>query len=239
METQFGLVPPQQAGYVEDVLSVQVIALAQPSAPAGRTAQREMLSAVLAATVSRRVLAVDGSGDDGLPAGFDHLAQRGGGLGERMAGALADAYATMPLPMLLIRADTLGVSPEMIEDAARSLVSGEADAVLGLRYDGGFWLLGLRRPDRSLVVGIPEAGQEAGAGRLLLDRLATAGMRVALAPRVAGAIAKTVGELQLSQVNDLAGTLESSDSQESGRGRQAATGEDPQEVRQGQPQARV
>jgi len=182
METQFGLVPPQQAGYVEDVLAVQVIALAQAPAPAGRTAQREMLSAVLAAPVSRRVLAVDGSGDDGLPAGFDHLAQRGGGLGERMAGALADAYATMPLPMLLIRADTLGVSPEMIEDAARSLVSGEADAVLGLRYDGGFWLLGLRRPDRSLVVGIPEAGQEAGAGRLLLDRLATAGMRVALAP---------------------------------------------------------
>ena len=171
METQFGLVPSQQAGYVEDALSVQVIALAQVPAPAGRTAQREMLSAVLAAPVSRRVLAVGGSGDDGLPAGFDHLAQRGGGPGERMAGALADAYATMPLPMLLIRADTLGVSPEMIEDAARSLVSGEADAVLGLR-----------RPDRSLVVGIPAAGQEAGTGRLLLDRLAAAGMRVALAP---------------------------------------------------------
>jgi uncharacterized protein len=185
MDTQFGLVPPQQAGYPEDVLSVQVIALAQAPALAGRTTQRETLSALLAVPVARRVLAAGSAGDDGLPAGFDHLAQRGGGVGERMAGALADAYATMPLPMLLIQADTQGVSSEMIEDAARSLVSGEADAVLGLRYDGGFWLLGLRRPDRSLVVGIPEAGQAAGAGRLLLDRLASAGMRVALAPSLA------------------------------------------------------
>jgi hypothetical protein len=186
METQYGLVPPQQAGYMEDVLSVQVITLVQAPAPAGRTAQRETISAVLAAQVARRVLAVSGAGDDGFPPGFDHLPQRGGALGERMAGALADAHATMPLPMLLIRADTLGVSAEMIEDAARSLGSGEADAVIGLRYDGGFWLLGLRRPDRSLVIGIPEAGQEAGAGRLLLDRLATSGMRVALAPSLPG-----------------------------------------------------
>jgi uncharacterized protein len=186
METQFGLVPPPQAGYAEDVLPVQAIALVQVPAPAGRTAQRETLSAVLAAPVSRRVLAVDGSGADSLPGGFDHLAQRGGVVGERMAGALADAYATAPLPMLLIHGDTLGVSSEMIEDAARSLVSGEADAVLGLRHDGGFWLLGLRRPDRSLVVGLPEAGQEASVGRLLLDRLASAGLRVALAPSLRG-----------------------------------------------------
>ncbi len=186
METQFGLMSPQQAGYSEDVLSAQVIALVQAPASTGRTAQREMLSALLDTPVARRVLAVDGIGDDGLPAGFDHLVQRGGGVGERMAGVLADAYATMPLPMLLIRADTRGVSSEMIEDAALALVSGEADAVLGLRYDGGFWLLGLRRPDRSLVVGVPEGSQEAGAGRLLLDRLATAGLRVALAPSLGG-----------------------------------------------------
>jgi hypothetical protein len=46
-------------------------------------------------------------------------------------------------------------------------------------------LLGLPRPDRSLVVGIP-APHEAGGpgGRLLLDRLASAGLRVALAPRL-------------------------------------------------------
>ncbi len=74
----------------------------------------------------------------------------------------------------------------MLADAARSLTSGEADAVFGPTYDGGFWLIGLRRPDRSLVIGIPEPGQDtaAGVGRLLLDRLATAGLRIALAPRL-------------------------------------------------------
>jgi hypothetical protein len=88
--------------------------------------------------------------------------------------------------MLLVRADTLEITPEMLEDAARSLISGEADAVFGPAYDGGFWLLGLRRPDRSLVVGVPDSGQDgaAGAGRLLLDRLASAGLRIALAPRL-------------------------------------------------------
>jgi hypothetical protein len=84
--------------------------------------------------------------------------------------------------MLLVRADTLGVTPDMLADAARSLVSGEADAAFGPAADDRFWLLGLRRPDRSLVVGIPDAGQ--GGGRLLLDRLATSGLRVALAPRL-------------------------------------------------------
>ena len=83
------------------------------------------------------------------------MGQRGGDYGERMAAAFADAHATAALPMLLIRADALEITPDMLEDAARSLVSGEADAAFGPASDGGFWLLGLRQPDRSLVVGIP------------------------------------------------------------------------------------
>ena len=67
--------------------------------------------------------------------------------------------------MLLVRADALDMTPDMLADAARSLVSGEADAAFGPASDGGFWLLGLRRPDRSLVVGIPEPGQTATAAR--------------------------------------------------------------------------
>jgi glycosyltransferase A (GT-A) superfamily protein (DUF2064 family) len=128
-----------------------------------------------------------------LPAGFDLIGQRGGDYGERMAAALADAHATAALPMLLLRADALDVTPDMLEDAARSLISGEADASFGPASDGGFWLLGLRRPDRSMVIGVPAPGEgtASSAGRLLLDRLASAGLRVALAPRleIAGAAA--------------------------------------------------
>jgi hypothetical protein len=131
------------------------------------------------------VLVFGAASGDWLPAGFDLMGQRGGDLGERMAAAFADSHATAALPMLLIRAHTLEITPDMLADAARSLVSGEADAVFGPAYDGGFWLLGLQRPDRSLVVGLPEPGPDAvGVGRLLLDRLASAGLRIALAPRL-------------------------------------------------------
>jgi uncharacterized protein len=184
METQFGPVGV--------TLAVQVIALVHPPASLEQGPLPEALSAVLAAPVARRVLALGGAHGDLLPAGFDLMGQRGGDLGERMAGARADAYATAALPMLLIRTDTRDVTPDMLEDAARSLISGEADAAFGPASDGGFWLLGLRRPDRSLVVGIEESSPGRGVGRLLLERLASAGLRVALAPRLEIAPAKAL-----------------------------------------------
>jgi glycosyltransferase A (GT-A) superfamily protein (DUF2064 family) len=170
--------------FSEGTPAAQVIVLAQQHVSLEDTPLRETLSAVLAAPVTRRVLALREAGADWLPAGFEPMGQRGADHGERMAAAFADAHATAPLPMLLIRADTLSIAPDMLEEASRSLVSGEADAVVGLASDGGFWLLGLRRPDRSLVVGIPAPGEGSGAGRLLLERLASAGLRVALAPRL-------------------------------------------------------
>jgi hypothetical protein len=191
MESQFGSARPWQADAGTDTLAVQVITLVQPPAALDQALLRETLGAVVAAPVARRVLVFAAANGDWLPAGFDLMGQRGASLGERMAAAFADAHATAALPMLLIRADTLAITPDMLADAARSLVSGEADAVFGPSYDGGFWLLGLGRPDRSLVVGIPDPGQDdsVGAGRLLLDRLASAGLRIALAPRleIAGA----------------------------------------------------
>ena len=91
---------------------------------------------------------------------------------------------TAALPMLLIRADALDISADILEDAARSLISAEADTAFGPASDGGFWLLGLRQPDRSLVAGLPAPGEGPGAGRPLLQRLASAGLRVALTPRL-------------------------------------------------------
>ena len=129
-----------------------------------------------------RVLALDGAPGDWLPAGFRVFGQRGAGLDERLAAAFADAYAVAPLPMVLIGTDTPQVTADMLGDAAASLESGEADAVFGPSTDGGFWLLGLRRPDRSLLAGVPVSAEE--PGRVLLERLAGAGLRVALAPRL-------------------------------------------------------
>jgi glycosyltransferase A (GT-A) superfamily protein (DUF2064 family) len=186
METQFGSARSSQADEASGTLAVQVITLVQPPASLDQALLQETLGAVLDAPVARRVLVFGAASGDWLPAGFDLMGQRGSDFGERVAAAFADAHASVPLPMLLIRDDTLGITADMLTDAAWSLTSGEADAVFGPSYDGGFWLIGLRRPDRSLVVGIPEPGQDTavGVGRLLLDRLASAGLRIALAPRL-------------------------------------------------------
>jgi uncharacterized protein len=154
----------------------------QQAALVAEAALADTLDAVAAAPVTRRVLALDGAPGDWLPVGFRVFGQRGGGLDERLAAAFADAYAVAPLPMVLIGSDTPQVTVDMLGDAVASLESGEADAVFGPSTDGGFWLLGLRRPDRSLLAGLPMSGQN--PGRVLLERLAGAGLRVALAPRL-------------------------------------------------------
>jgi uncharacterized protein len=154
----------------------------QQAALVAEAALADTLDVVAAAPVTRRVLALDGAPGDWLPDGFRVIGQRGGGLDERIAAAFADAYALAPLPMVLIGTDTPQVTVDMLGDAIASLESGEADAVFGPSTDGGFWMLGLRRADRSLLAGVPMSDQN--PGRVLLERLAGAGLRVALGPRL-------------------------------------------------------
>ena len=142
----------------------------------------DTLAAVSATPVAQAVLALDGAPGDWLPPGFRVIPQRGGGLDERLAAAFADAHATLPAPMVLVGMDTPQVTPGLLADAAVALASGEADAVFGPAADGGFWLLGLCRPDRSLLAGVPMS--RADTGRHQLDRLTSAGLRVAMLPEL-------------------------------------------------------
>jgi rSAM/selenodomain-associated transferase 1 len=183
-----------------DPLAAQVIVIAKepvpgrvktrltpPFTPAdaallAKAALADTLAAVAATPVTRAVLALDGAPGNWLPPGFRVIPQRGGGLDERLAAAFADAYATLPAPMVLIGMDTPQVTPGMLSDAAGALVSDEADAVFGPAADGGFWLLGLRRPDRSLLAGVPMSRPD--TGRHQMDRLTSAGLRVAMLPEL-------------------------------------------------------
>jgi len=161
--------------------------LTPPFSPAeaallAEAALTDTLAAVAAAPVTRRVLCLDGAAGAWLPAGFDVIPQRGGGLDERLAAAFADTHAAAPLPMVLIGMDTPQVTAELLADAAVTLTKGDADAVFGPAADGGFWLLGLRRPDRSLLAGVPMSRPD--TGRRQLDRLTEAGLRVAMVPEL-------------------------------------------------------
>ena len=154
----------------------------EEAARLARAAIGDTLAAVEAAPVARRVLALAGTAGPWVPAGFHVITQSGGGLDERLGRAFADAYAWRPLPMVLIGMDTPQVTPDMLTDAASPLVSGEADAVFGAAEDGGFWLLGLRRPDPALITGVPMSTPE--TGRIQLQRLTGAGLRVRSMPEL-------------------------------------------------------
>ena len=86
------------------------------------------------------------------------------------------------MPAVLIGMDTPQVTPGLLETVARPLATGEADAVFGPAADGGFWLLGLRRPDPQLILGVPMSA--AHTGQAQLDRLRAARLRVRQVPEL-------------------------------------------------------
>jgi uncharacterized protein len=140
----------------------------------------DTLTAVADTNVARRVLALDGAPGPWLPGGFDVISQRGAGLDERIVWALTDAQVTLSLPLVLIGMDTPQVTPALLAAAAGPLASGAADATFGMAEDGGFWLLGLRRVDPALVLGVPMSQPDTGARQLA--RLEQAGLRVRRLP---------------------------------------------------------
>jgi uncharacterized protein len=136
----------------------------------------DTLEAVLATPARRRVLVLDGPAGDWLPAGFDVVAQRGGGLDERLAGAFADVGG----PALLVGMDTPQVTPGDLSGGLARLMAPGTDAVLGPAPDGGYWAIGLRAADPRAFLGVPMS--TAHTGRAQLARLRGLGLRVALLP---------------------------------------------------------
>lgn len=77
--------------------------------------------------------------------GIELLAQASGDLGERMRLAVERHFAATPdLPLLLVGTDCPLLAPGHLQSAARALQ--QDDAVLVPALDGGYVLLGLRRP---------------------------------------------------------------------------------------------
>jgi len=136
-------------------------------------ALEDTLRAVAAAPASRRVLVLDGAPGAWLPPGFEVLPQCAGGLDER----LADAFAHCSGPALLIGMDTPQVTPGLL-----TVDFADCDAWLGPAEDGGFWALGLARPDPALLRGVPMSTPVTGAAQR--ERLLAAGLRVRELPRL-------------------------------------------------------
>lgn len=144
-------------------------------------------------------------------AGFTVVAQRGLGLGERIAHAHRDAAgdfgATVQIGM-----DTPQASPAVLAAVAARVVAEDGpDAVLGLAEDGGWWLLALRRAaDARLVRSVPTSTP--ATGRLTRRALEAGGLRVEAAPVLAdvdepGDVAAVAARCPDSRFAALAGVL--------------------------------
>lgn len=147
----------------------------------------DTLTAVGGTPGVRRVLALSGDLESALGAtmirralaGFHVIAQRGIGLAERIVNAHLDSG---PGPVFQVGMDTPQLTPELIMDAVGDLVRRDGpDAVLGPAEDGGWWGLGLRRPDRAGPVGAV-AMSTSSTGSDTLAALRADGLRVALLP---------------------------------------------------------
>jgi hypothetical protein len=139
----------------------------EQSASLAEAALADTLRAVLLTPARRRVLVLDGQPGPWLAPGFDIVPQCAGPLDERLAAA----FAAVTGPALLIGMDTPQVTPPLLA------VDWEtADAAFGPAVDGGFWALGLRRPDPALLRGVPMS--TASTGAIQRARLLAAGLRV-------------------------------------------------------------
>lgn len=148
----------------------------EQAAAVAEAALADTLAAVTATAARRRVLVLDGEPGRWLPAGLEIVPQRGDGLAERLAAAFADVGE----PALLVGMDTPQVTPELLERSLALLAAEGTDAVLGPADDGGYWAIGLRRPDPRAFADVPMSTAATGAEQRA--RLRALGLRVADLP---------------------------------------------------------
>lgn len=142
----------------------------QQAADLAAAALHDTLAAVAATPCSRRVVALEGPPGAWLPSGFDVIPQRGADLGERLAAVFEDLGG----PAVVIAMDTPQVTPSQLADALAALCSTGTGAVLGATPDGGYWTIGLRRPDHEVFTGVPMSSPETHAAQA--ERLRELGM---------------------------------------------------------------
>lgn len=150
---------------------VQAAALAQASLS-------QTLDTLRSVPAARRLLVFDGTPRPDDAAGFDVVPQATGGLDERLAAICSLVTG----PLLIVGMDTPQLAPELLAGvlADWSVPAPRHDAWLGPASDGGFWALGLHRPDGGLIRGIEMSTPRTGESQLA--RLAGAGLAVGLLP---------------------------------------------------------
>jgi rSAM/selenodomain-associated transferase 1 len=127
------------------------------AAALAEAALRDTLAALRGVRGVRRAIVLDGAPGPWLGPGIEVVPQRGGDLGERLAGAFADLGG----PALVVGMDTPQVTPAQLRGALAILE--RRDAVLGSALDGGYWAIGLAVPDPRVFAGVPMSRPDTAA----------------------------------------------------------------------------
>lgn len=131
---------------------------------------------------SERVLALDGRPGPWLPSGWKVVPQPDGGLDVRLAAAFTRARPDVPA--FLVGMDTPQISGETVAAPLSSAARRGVDAWFGPAADGGFWALGLARPELAaqLLPGVPMSTDR--TGQVLSHRMEAAGLTVHRLPEL-------------------------------------------------------
>ncbi|GAA2645189.1 TIGR04282 family arsenosugar biosynthesis glycosyltransferase [Paractinoplanes durhamensis] len=151
----------------------------EQAARVAAAALADTIDAVSACGADVRVLVTDTA--VAAPPGWEGQLQRGGPLGERLAGAFADTRVA-GTATLLVGMDTPQLTAGQLDAALAQLASPDGpDAVLGPAEDGGWWGLGLREPAHAVVLrDIPTS--TATTGSRTREALRRRGLRVGELP---------------------------------------------------------
>ena len=141
------------------------------AAAVAEAALADTLDAVARCGADRLLVALDGAPGPWLPPGFGVFPQCEGPFDRR----LAHAWSVAGGPGVQIGMDTPQVAAADLDGALAAL--GKAGAVLGHAADGGWWAIGLHRPDPAVFLGVPMS--RADTGRRQEARLRSLGLRVA------------------------------------------------------------
>lgn len=112
--------------------------------------------------------------------GYSYFPQAGANLGERMKGAMQQAFADGFDRAILMGSDVPDFPPELVQKAMQDME--RMDAVVGPAYDGGYYLIGFRKE-----VFFPEIFDgivwgEADVYRPTMERLRSKGLEVLRLP---------------------------------------------------------
>ncbi len=112
--------------------------------------------------------------------GFKLLAQKGENLGQRLNHIFLEKLARGYDAVSIIDSDTPDLPAAIVEQSFRILMSGGVDAVFGPCDDGGYYLVGLRRPHPELFEDIPWS--TAAVLTVTLEKATRLGVRTKLLP---------------------------------------------------------